>query len=67
MKIEDGYYDEIKFVHTDGSVYTFKTEPNTLNSSQMYWFEPQHSMYAGTVNEAKKIAKNIRNSGRVVK
>ena len=53
------YKDEIKFRHQDGKVYIFKTEKNLLNNDQMWWFEPQVTMYAGTVREAKTIAKNI--------
>lgn len=55
-----GYFDSIKFTHSNGIEYTFRTEPNPMNDSQMWWFEPQVSMYAGTVRESKKIAKNIR-------
>ena len=54
-----GYHDTISFIH-EGDEYTFKTEPNPLNKNQMWWFEPQHTMYAGTVREAKTIAKNLR-------
>ena len=54
-----GYIDSVKFTH-DGMALTFKTEPNPLNASQMYWFEPLPTMYAGTVSEAKTIANNIR-------
>jgi hypothetical protein len=55
------YKETIKFVHGNGGdVYIFKTEPNPLNSNQMWWFEPQHYMYTGDVRGAKAIAKNIR-------
>ncbi len=54
-----GYHDSIAFMH-EGIAYTFKTEPNPLNNNQMWWFEPQHTMYAGSVREAKTIAKNLR-------
>ncbi len=47
-----GYHDSVTFVHK-GVEYTFKTEPNPLNNKQMWWFEPQHTMYAGSVREAK--------------
>ena len=53
------YKDSIVFTH-DGIEYIFKTEPNTLNNSQMWWFEPQVTMYAGSVRDAKTIAKNLR-------
>ena len=53
------YKDIITFVH-DGITYTFKTEPNTLTNAQMWWFEPQVTMYAGSVKDAKTIAKNLR-------
>lgn len=59
-KIKGKYCDEITFVHKNGKTYTFKTEPNTLNGAQMWWFEPLVGMNAGTVREAKVIAKNIR-------
>jgi len=59
-KIKGLYYDEITFVYKNGETYTFKTEPNPLNTSQMWWFEPLVGMNAGTVKEAKIIAKNIR-------
>ncbi len=59
------YKDSIKFRHK-GVKYTFITEPNPLNNSQMWWFEPQVTMYAGTVREAKAIAKNIRLSGNIL-
>lgn len=59
-KVEGGYYDEITFVHKNGKTYTFKTEPNPLSGSQMWWFEPLVGMNAGTVREAKMLAKNIR-------
>jgi hypothetical protein len=53
------YKDEIEFIH-DNISYTFKTEPNSLNNNQMWWFEPLKTMYAGTVKDAKLIAKNVR-------
>ena len=59
-KIKGGYYDEITFTHKDGKTYTFKTEPNPLCDAQMWWFDPKIGMNAGTVKEAKIIAKNIR-------
>ena len=59
------YKETIKFVHSDGTEYTFKTEPNKLSGDQMWWFEPQHSMYAGTVREAKTIARNIRKNATI--
>ena len=59
-KIKGGYYDKITFTHKDTNVYTFKTEPNPLSDSQMWWFEPCIGMNAGTVQDAKLIAKNIR-------
>ena len=59
-KIKNGYYDEITFVYKNGKTYTFKTEPNPLNNSQMWWFEPLVGMTTGTIREAKVIAKNIR-------
>jgi len=60
------YKETICFIHDDGNQYTFKTEPNPLTNSQMWWFEPLHDMYAGTVREAKTIAKNIRKNTKVV-
>ena len=60
------YKETICFIHTDGNQYTFKTEPNPLTSSQMWWFEPLHSMYAGTVREAKAIAKNIKRNVKII-
>ena len=59
------YKDEIKFIH-DEKQYTFKTEPNPLSNLQMWWFEPLHSMYSGTVRRAKYIAKNIRKNAQII-
>ena len=60
------YKDAIEFEHTNGEVYIFRTERNTLSNNQMWWFEPLPAMYAGTVKEARSIAKKIRESGREV-
>jgi len=57
--MEKEYREKIEFTH-DGEQYVFCTEPNPLNKSQMWWFEPQITMYAGTIGEAKAIAKNIK-------
>ena len=53
------YKCKLKFKHND-EIYTFMTEPNSFNNCQMWWFEPQKTMYAGTVKQAKTIEKNIR-------
>ena len=60
------YKETIRFTHTDGKEYVFKTEPNPFNNNQMWWFEPQCAMYAGTVSEAKTIAKNLRRKNETI-
>jgi len=57
-----GYRVAIEFVH-EGETYTFMTEPNDMNDNQMWWFDPQPTMYAGDVGGAKAIAKNILKAG----
>lgn len=54
--------DAIKFTH-DGVEYIFKTAPNPLVDAQMWWFEPQASMYAGPKSVVKKLIKNILAKG----
>ena len=59
------YEESIKFRYEEKQ-YTFKTKRNPLNNNQMWWFEPLHDMYAGTVRDAKRIAKNIRKNAKIV-
>ena len=57
------YREKIIFKHEiDEEFHTFRfvTEPNPYNDHQMWWFEPQRTMYSGTIEEAKLIAKNIK-------
>lgn len=65
-KINGGFYKAITFKHTDNKIYTFKTEPNNLGGSQMWWYEPEVGMYAGTVRDAKNIIKNIKEKTEVI-
>lgn len=60
------YTESIRFIHSDGNEYTFKTEPNPLSGSQMWWFEPQKGMNAGTVQQAKQIASRIKEKADVI-
>ncbi len=63
------YTDKITFRHTNGKVYTFKTELNPYSiyvKTQMWWFDPLSDMYAGTVKEAKIIAANIRKHAQII-
>jgi len=60
------YIEEIKFVKNKIN-YTFKTEPNTLNNNQMWWIEPEVTMYAGTKADAKKVAELIRKNEKLIK
>ena len=53
------YNKTIQFIHTTGDTYTFKTCHNPLTNAQMWWFEPQTTMYAGTLRDVKTIVKNI--------
>jgi len=47
-------------------VMTFKSMPNPLNNSQMYWIEPLPHMFHGSVSNAKTMAKDIKESCNVI-
>jgi len=58
--------ETIKYIDGNRNERTFNTERNELNGGQMWWFEPHPAMYAGTVRDAKYIAKQIRQNFEVL-
>ena len=56
----------MEFEGLDGKNYTFKSMKNPLTSSQMYWIDPLNHMFAGTVHDAKTMAKDIRDSCKIL-
>ena len=60
------YKETIKFFGLDGKKYTFKTMQNIASSAQMWWIEPDISMYGGTKRDARGISNEIKQNCKVV-
>lgn len=58
--------EEFKFISLKGEVLTFKTETNTLNGNQMWWFDERTDMYYGNKSHVKDVIRDIKESCKVV-
>jgi len=64
MKI---WKETFKFISLQGERLTFRTETNSLNGRQMWWFEEKKTrMYYGTRDQVMDVIRDIKKSCEVV-
>lgn len=56
----------IKFKGVDGKFHIFITEPNPLNNDQTWRITPFHSMWCGSLRDAKNVIKDINKNCEVL-
>jgi len=59
--------EEFQFISLQDEVLTFKTETNTLNGNQMWWFDERPwQMFYGNKRDVKGVIKDIKESCKVI-